>query len=159
MKERGKLDSSYDARNVFKNHVEAPFPALWALPATAIAPEHIARILARLVGPDVKDKRGRTAVKLRTYMAAAFKMAAGASLDPMAVAGAVGFGVTSNPAQTVPVTSMAAKFNVAGERVLSREELAQYTAHLYALPESLTALALQLQLATAGQRLAQPSSS
>lgn len=155
LRERGKKDSAYDVANIFSNHVERPFADLWTLPATAIEPAHIARILARLVGPDVSDKKGRTAVKLRASMAAAFKVAAGASLDPMAVSGAAGFGITSNPAAAVPVTSMSAKFNVAGERVLSREELAHYIAHLYALPHSLPALVLQLQLVTAGQRLAQ----
>lgn len=155
LRSRDKHDSAYDAENMFTNHVERAFPDLAELPAASIRPEHVTRILSRLVGTEVEDKKGRTALKLRSYMAAAFKQALGASTDPMAPASAAGFGLTSNPAAAVPATTMAAKFNRAGDRVLSAEELRRYIAHVDALPSSLQRLALRLQLATGGQRIRQ----
>ncbi|MBU2286941.1 MAG: tyrosine-type recombinase/integrase, partial [Gammaproteobacteria bacterium] len=155
LRSRDKHGSAYDAANMFTNHVERAFPDLAELPAASIRPEHVTRILSRLVGPDVEDKKGRTALKLRSCMAAAFKQALGASTDPMAPASAAGFGLTSNPAAAVPATTMAAKFNRAGERVLSVDELRRYMAHVDALPSSFQRLALRLQLATGGQRIRQ----
>ncbi|MGR4869700.1 hypothetical protein ACIPRI_12630 [Variovorax sp. LARHSF232] len=155
LKQRDKADSAYDAGNIFKNHVQTPFPDLWALPGASISPEHISRILTRLVGPDVPNKKGRTAVKLRSYMAAAFALALGASLDPMSPSAAAGFGVVSNAASAVPVKKMASSFNKAGERVLSTDEFRHFLAYLAVAPSTLPRLVLQLQVATGGQRLQQ----
>lgn len=155
LKAKKKVESAYDAENMFANHVTKPFPDLASLPASAVVPQHIARILVRLVGPAVEKKKGRTALKLRSYMAAAFKLALGASVDPMAPASASGFGLTINPASAVPATSMAAVFNRSGERALSPDEFRHYLAHLVAVPSPLPRLALQLQVASAGQRLQQ----
>lgn len=151
----GKHDSSYDANNLFSNHVEKPFPELAALPADQISPSHVARILSRLVGPDVVKKKGRTALKLRSYLGAAFKLALGASTDPMAPDGAAGFGLSGNPAAAVPATNMAAAFNKPGKRTLSEAELFHFLAHLEAWPSTLQRLALKLQIVTAGQRMQQ----
>lgn len=150
-----KNDSAYDAENMFANHVEKPFPDLAAVPAAEVTPEHVARILARLVGPHVEHKKGRTALKLRSYMAAAFKVALGAGTDPMESAGADSFGLTGNPAAAVPATKMAAAFNKPGERTLSDEELRIYLAHLEAWPSALPRLALKLQIVAGGQRMQQ----
>ncbi|NMM78566.1 hypothetical protein B2J88_32690 [Rhodococcus sp. SRB_17] len=152
---KGKDRTASDVENIFKNHVEIAFPDLSAMPAAQITPEHFSRILARLVGADVEVKRGRTALKLRSYASAAFKLALGAATDPMAPAGAAGFGLTYNAAAAVPAGKMAATFNRPGERVLSIEELRHYLAHIAALPSTLTRLALQLQIASAGQRFQQ----
>lgn len=155
LRDKGKNGTAYDVENMFTNHVERAFPDLAALPAAQITPEHVSRILARLVGTDVEQKKGRTALKLRSFMSAAFKLALGASTDPMAPAAAAGFGLTYNAAAAVPAGKMAATFNRSGERVLSVEELRHYLAHVAALPSTLTRLALQLQIASAGQRFQQ----
>ena len=155
LREKGKDDTAYDVENLFANHVERAFPALAMLPAAQINPEHISRILARLVGAHVVAKKGRTALKLRSFMAAAFKLALGASIDPMAPAAAAGFGLTFNPAAAVPSSKMAAAFNRSGQRVLTNQELRHYLSRVAALPSDLTRLALQLQIATAGQRVKQ----
>lgn len=155
LEQNKKADSAYDAANMFKNHVVLAFPVFAELPAASITPEHVSRILGRLVGPGVKGKKGRTALKLRSYMAAAFRLALGASVDPMAPDAAAGFGLVSNPAAAVPATKMAQTFNKAGERSLSPEELGAYLRHLDALPMSLSRLALQLQIASGGQRMQQ----
>lgn len=152
---KGKDGSAYDAENMFANHVEKPFPDLAALPAAEISPEHVAHILARLVGPHIEHKKGRTALKLRSYMAAAFKVALGAGTDPMESAGTDSFGLTGNPAAAVPATKMAAAFNKPGERTLNDEELRIYLAHLEAWPSALPRLALKLQIVAGGQRLQQ----
>ncbi len=155
LRDKGKTDSAYDAQNIFKNHVLLAFPAFAELPASAITPEHVSRILGRLVGPGVKDKIGRTALKLRSYMSAAFNLALGASVDPMAPNAAAGFGLLSNPAAAVPATKMAQAFNRVGERSLAPEELGAYLRYLDAMPLSLSRIALQMQLALGGQRMQQ----
>jgi integrase len=150
----GKERSAYDAANLFANHVEKAFPEVYAMPAGAVSPGHISMILARLVGPSVEAKKGRTALKLRSYMGAAFRHAMGAATDPMAGAAASGFGVTSNPAAAVQATRMAEAFNRPGKRTLTRDELRHYLRYVATLP-ALPRIALQLQLATAGQRMLQ----
>lgn len=124
------------------------------MPASSITPQHVSRILARLVGPSVEVKRGRQALKLRSYMSAAFRQSLGSSTDPMAGAGSRGFGLTTNPAAAVPATAMAAAFNKAGERTLSRDELRHYLIYITALP-GMTGLALRLQIMAGGQRVQQ----
>lgn len=155
LRDKGKDATAYDVENMFTNHVELAFPSLAALPASQVTPEHVSSILGRLVGTDVEHKKGRTALKLRSFMSAAFKLALGASTDPMAPAAAAGFGLTYNPAAAVPAAKMAATFNRAGDRVLSVEELQHYITHVAALPSALPRLALQLQLASGGQRFKQ----
>ena len=146
-----KKQSAYDVRNLFANHVKGPFPELAVMPASEVTAAHISTILTRLVGPSVAVKHGRTALKLRAYLAAAFKLALGASTDPMAGAGAGGFGLTSNPAAAVPATAMAEAFNKKDSRTLSRDELRHYLAAITAMP-GLAGLALRLQLFSGGQR-------
>jgi integrase len=155
LRDKGKDGTAYDVENMFTNHVERAFPDLANMPAAQITPEHVSRILTRLVGTDVEAKKGRTALKLRSFMSAAFKLALGASTDPMAPAAAAGFGLTYNPAAAVPAGKMAAAFNRPGDRVLSVDELRHYLAHVAALPSTLTRLALQLQVVSAGQRFQQ----
>lgn len=153
---RGKVESAYDARNMFANHVTAAFPETAAMPAAEVKPEHISEILARLARPkDGTRAKGRTALKLRSYIGAAFKLALGASTDPMAPSEAAGFGLSINPAAAVPAVSMARAFNRAGTRVLSVQELRAYMARLDEVPSMVNRLALQLHLAAGGQRLQQ----
>ena len=155
LREKKKTKSAYDAENIFANHILKPFPEIASLPAAEVTPEHFSKILGRLVRPDVEIKKGRTALKLRSYAGAAYKMSQGASLDPMATSSAHEFGVTTNPVVAVPVTKMAAAFNRAGKRALSKEELITYLGCVAAMDHSLPKLALQLQIATCGQRMQQ----
>lgn len=152
---KSKVKSAYDVANLVKNHITKPFPALAALPASEVTPQDISRILTRLVGPDVVIKKGRTALKLRSYMAAAFKLAIGAELDPMAPDSASGFELAVNPAAAVPATKMASAFHKVGERTLTVGELRNYLIRLEAVPSEMHRLALELQIMSGGQRLQQ----
>jgi integrase len=155
LRAKGKRESAYDAENIFKNHIETPFPELAAMPAAQLAPQHVVRILARLVAPDVVNPRGRTALKLRSYAAAAFQLAIGANIDPMTPKAAQVFELSLNPVAAIPATSMAAKFNRPSERTLEPIELRAFLMHLAARELDLQGLALWLQLATGGQRFKQ----
>lgn len=155
LRARGKTDSAYDAENIFANHIEEPFPKLAAMPAAHIKAEDIKTILARLVGPHVEKKKGRTALKLRSYAAAAFRLFIGAKLDPMAPTAAHDFALTFNPAAAVPTTKMAAEFNRAGDRNLKADELRLFLVNLSARDQDLPSLVLWLQLVTGGQRIQQ----
>ncbi|MGJ7483739.1 tyrosine-type recombinase/integrase [Variovorax sp. LT2P21] len=169
LRETGKEGSAYDVGNLFANHVKKAFPDLATLPASAITPHHVAHILSRLVGPNVKDKdrnakcgadgeklkKGRTALKLRSYLSTAFRHELGKALEPTAATGAPGFNLTMNPVASVPSTTMARHYNVASTRKLSQKELRAYLAHVSALPFALTRIALMLQIASGGQRIQQ----
>jgi integrase len=146
-----KKQSAYDVRNLFDNHVVGAFPEFAAMPASEVTAAHVSAILTRLVGPSAEKTKGRTALKLRAYLAAAFKLALGASTNPMAGAGAGGFGLTSNPAAAVSSKEMAAAFNKKDDRTLSPDELRHYLGYITAMP-GLTGLALRLQLFSGGQR-------
>ena len=151
----GKVGSAYDAENMFKNHVLQPFPELARLPASDVLPADVARVLARLVGPSAERQVGRTALKLRSYLGAAFKLGMGAGLDPMAPLGASKFCLIGNPAGAVPSRAMAAKFNKTGERTLSEVELRIFMGHVFAWPSELQRLALLFQIFSGGQRIRQ----
>ena len=155
LRSKGKTDSAYDAENIFANHIEESFPALAAMPAAQITAMDVSRILSRLVGPDVQKPKGRTALKLRSYAAAAFRLFIGAKVDPMAPLAARDFGLTINPAAAVPATNMAAAFNRAGDRNLKADELRLFLAYLFARDQDLPSLVLWLQLVTGGQRIQQ----
>ena len=152
---KGKTESAYDVANLVKNHISVPFPALASTPAAQISAMDVSKILTRLVGPDALVKKGRTALKLRSYMAAAFKLAMGAELDPMAPGGAAGFELKVNPAAAVPATKMAATFQTVGERTLTVDELRCYLTRLESLPSDVHRLALELQIMAGGQRMQQ----
>ena len=153
--DREKHGSAYDVANVFSNHCSTAFPDVVGLPASEVTAQHISLMLARLVGPAAAPKRGRTALKLRSFLNAAFKLGMGAGTDPMAPAGAADFKIAINPVAQVSPTRMAATFNKAGDRALSEQELRLYVLHVAALPSPLTRMALTLQLVSGGQRFQQ----
>lgn len=155
LRDREKDGSAYDVANVFLNHCSTPFPEVVGLPASEVTAQHISLMLARLVGPGAATKRGRTALKLRSFLNAAFKLGMGAGTDPMAPAGAADFKIAVNPVAQVSPTRMAATFNKAGDRALSEHELRLYVMHVAALSSPLTRMALELQLASGGQRFQQ----
>jgi len=148
LKLRGKTVSACDAENTFSNHISKPFPEIASLPAAEVLPQHFTKILARLVGLNVEPKKGRTALKLRSYAAAAFKTALGASIDPMAPTSAKEFGLTMNPVAAIPATSMAAVFNRAGHRVISAEELRHFWCYVHSLDMVMPCLLLSLLMTT-----------
>lgn len=150
-----KSVSARDVRNIVKNHVAKPFPELNATPAAEITPSDVSRILARLVGPEALKKKGRTAVKLRSFMGSAYKLGIGAHIDPMSPGTAGGFGVTRNPVTDVPVAKMAAAFNKKGKRTLSLSELGFYVGHLSKVSPEVQRLALEIQILSGGQRFEQ----
>jgi integrase len=152
---RKKFDSAYDVQNIFKNHIFIPFPNIACLPAGEVTPAHINAILARLVGEDVKVKKGRTALKLRSYVHAAYKMAVNANLDPTAPQAANEFNFSNNPVSVISATKMASLYNRKRKRYLTEIEFYNYLCNVATLPEGLFKLALQLQIATCGQRMKQ----
>lgn len=155
LKQRDKDGSAYDTANVFLNHCTRPFADIVALPASEVTARHISLMLARLVGPSAQPKRGRTALKLRSFLNAAFKLGMGAGTDPMAPAGAADFKIALNPVAQVSPTTMAAAFNKPGERALTEDEVRLYAMHVAALPSPVTRMALMLQLVSGGQRFQQ----
>jgi len=155
LESKGKSKSAYDVANLVKNHISKPFPTLASTPAAQITALDVSKILTRLVGPDVVTKKGRTATKLRSYMAAAYTLAMGAELDPMAPGGAAGFDLKVNPAAAVPATKMSAAFHKKGERTLTISELRCYMTRLESIPSEIQRLALELQIMAGGQRMQQ----
>jgi integrase len=155
LRAKGKFTSAYDVENMVKNHVELAFPLLSSKPAREVTAKNVAQILARLVGPDVAAKKGRTAIKLRSFMVAAFKLALGAEIDPMAPDTSMGFDLVFNPAAAVPPTQMAQQFQKVGQRTLSEDELQEYLVRIGSLPNEIHRLALELQILSGGQRFQQ----
>jgi hypothetical protein len=94
LEERGARGSAGDARSLFRTWVGEEGDQI----AREVAPETIAGI----VGRPLKGKKERTAAKLRSYMRAAYARAVAARLDPRASDELRGFGITANPAATVP---------------------------------------------------------
>lgn len=112
----GKAMSARDAECLFACTLRTPFPHLTALPAAAIEPRahHYPGAHGRNLAAQSKGKvKGRTALKLRSYLHAAYRFGIGAALDPMAGDAAAGFGLTMNLVGAVPATKMAAKYKAA----------------------------------------------
>lgn len=96
-----------DVRNLFTKWVYAFDEA--AIPARDVTPEAIVEVLAR----PLKEKRERTAAKLRSFLRAAYARAIVARLDPRVSKKLRDFGLTTNPAAAVP--------HLAHTRVTGRE--------------------------------------
>lgn len=139
----GKFDWK-DAQGVLRLHVVEAFPELAARKAAEIHARDLRPVLARLVD----EGKGRTAGKLRSYLHAAYRAGMAADYDPEAPQSLCGFAIEANPCASLP--SMA-RFNRAGDRVLTEQELHHYLA---ALDEqtTMTRLALELHIQLAGQR-------
>ena len=140
--------AAYDAENMFKNHVTESYPAIAAMPANTVT----ARDVVTLLRPLIEARKGRTAGKLRSYLRAAYALAARAEIDPDAPAVFLPFRVDGNP---VAATGTLAKFNRALERALSEPELREYYGTLKDAPDSPIRDALLLGLMLGGQRTAQ----
>lgn len=117
--ERANIIDWKDVRSIFRLHVLGPFPDLANRKAAEVKAKDLREVLARLVD----CSKGRTAGKLRSYLRAAFSSAIKAEFDPTAPSSLIGFAIEANPCDALPSMS---KFNNAGERTLSEEELQRY---------------------------------
>lgn len=143
----GKALSARDAGNMFKNHVGEAFPEIAALPASDLTPAHVVEILRRLI--DLK--KPTTARKLRSYLRAAYRLAADAAHDPNSRAQMDRFGIKDNPVTAVKTVTGG---NVSGEHTLNERELKAYMAWLEG-NRSQNTDALILALYLGGQRMSQ----
>lgn len=140
--------SAGNAENIFANHVTKAFPQLAATPANAITPRDVVTMLRTLI----EAGKGRTAAKLRSFLAAAYALASKSALEADAPAAFLPFNVESNPARE---TGALSKFNRALERTLSDPELREYWTALQDAPDTPSRDALLLGLLLGGQRPAQ----
>lgn len=145
LRRQGKATTARDAQNIFKNHITAGHPELASKPARDVEAIEIAVALRALTDAE----KGRTAAKLRSYLRAAYAVAAGAALDSNAPAAFLPFKVGANPVQAIPAL---ATYNRVRERVLSEAELRAYWAAIDAAPDSPARNALLLGLLLGGQR-------
>ena len=152
LRKAGKHDSARSVEGAFRLHLKEPFPYLAALPAAQVTPAHVTHILRRLVGQETATVKGRTAVKLRSYLHAAYRAELNRENDPRKDASAATFNLTTNP--VAPVATMA-EFNVASERALKPAEFRQYLLHVCAHPSTMVRLGLLMQVLLAGQRVRQ----
>lgn len=132
-------------RCTLTKHILAPYPELSARRACELTPDDFIPILGKLV----EGGRGRTAVKVRSYGAAAYQVALSSRTNPEAPLTLRTFGITMNPFASIDAMT---RFNRARDRALSAPELAAYLRRLDALPEGAQKDALQLSLVLGGQR-------
>ena len=144
LRKQGK-SSATAAEGMFKLHVIEAHPITAALPANVITARDIVTLLRTLT----EAGKGRTAGKLRSYLRAAYALAARAALDSDAPAAFLPFNVESNPVQA---TAALSQYSRVLERALSEPELREYWAALQAAPNSPARDALLLLLLLGGQR-------
>lgn len=148
--ERAGKQSAADAAGIFKLHVYDVAPDLAARRAADIPVPEFARLIGRLI----EAGKGRTAVKLRSYLRAAFALAVEASTEADAPSTLSTFGVESNPIAAIG-TRRLRKYNRARKRKLSDDEMAAFLRRLEAVPHSVKKDALSVCFMLGGQRPAQ----
>jgi integrase len=146
LENRGKRRSALDARNIFKNHLEATEFA--GLPAKDLTSKNVTEMLRRVV----ETGHGRTAAKLRSYLRAAYALALGADLNPAAPSAFIGFELTTNPVAGVNALT---EFSRTRDRTLSQDELFAFWRRLDGVHATTIRAALKLALLLGGQRPAQ----
>jgi integrase len=120
------------------------------LPAADVRAEHLLPSLRALI-----DKGHGTAARLlRAHLRAGYALALSADADPTLPDALRGYGCEINPVDRIPARGFA-RFNRAGERVLSWPELIAYRKRLEALESGPVRDALLLQLLLVGQRFRQ----
>lgn len=147
--ERLGKSSAREARNLFKKNVFVAFPTLTATRAQSITHRDVNTVLSALIDAG----KGRTAGKLRSYLRAAYAAAMAAEYDPGIHPMLHGFNLETNPVAAVPAKTLA-RYNRAGDRVLSESELRAFLAALDQQPGLYTD-AITLALYLGGQRIAQ----
>jgi len=136
-----------DAAQIFKAHVEDPWPEIAAAPAAEVTPDQILDMLRRLV----EDGKGRTANKLRAYLRAAYQCAIDVRTTMSIPVTFKAFAVVFNPAAQ---TKRDPKYDRPDKRPLSAEELRAYWQAIKKL-EGIKGASLRLHLLTGGQRIEQ----
>lgn len=139
--------SHADANTIFKLHVIQAWPEIASLPARQVTPEQIADMMRRLI----EDGKGRTSNKLRSYLRAAYALAATAKTDPAVPLKLKGYKVEANPAA---ITSVIQGANRPDKKPLSVVELRIYWNIIKDEP-GIKGAALRLHLLTGGQRVEQ----
>lgn len=139
--------SARDVRNGLRLWVVEKQPELASTKASEITTENILVILRAIIDAG----RTTTTNRVRSYLSAAYTFGLGSTTDPLASARASGFSLTSNP--VAPVKRVAS-FERAGNRVLSKQELAKL---LHRLQEQATpaSTAVTLAIRLGGQRIKQ----
>lgn len=140
---QGKTKAAAAARTMFKNHVLEPFPEHARKPARDVSSLDVAAIVRRVI----EAGKERTAGALRSYLCAAFNVAARAPFDARLPSALIPFTVGVNPVQ--PIAAIPVK---ARDRTLTPDELRAY---LNVLGDGLVDDALRISLYAGGQRAAQ----
>lgn len=143
--QRQGRQSARDVRSIFEQHLFKASPELAARKAAELTVDD-------LVGPIgllVEAGKGRTADKLRSYLRAAYQLAAESRTNPGAPLALRTYGIRVNPVATIGALS---NFNRARDRVLSAPELGAFLRRLETLRSGPQRDALQLTLLLGGQR-------
>ncbi|MDH1792964.1 hypothetical protein N5D45_14180 [Stenotrophomonas sp. GD03819] len=145
LKDAGKV-SADATRASIKRHIEKPWPALWARPASELELDDLIPILSRLV----RGKKMREGGKVRSYLRAAYAAAIAAKQDAAAPDALRALNVSRNPARDLATLDSGQP----RDRVLSVAELRAYWRRIEVIPGRPGAL-LRFHLLTGGQRIAQ----
>lgn len=145
LEDAGKV-SAAATRASIKRHIEDPWPALWARPASELELDDLLPILSRLV----RAKKLREGGKIRSYLRAAYAAAIAAKQDAAAPDALRALNVSRNPARDLATLDSGQP----RDRVLSVAELRAYWRRIDAMPGRQGAL-LRFHLLTGGQRIAQ----
>ncbi|HEL3804478.1 TPA: hypothetical protein UMT99_004730 [Stenotrophomonas maltophilia] len=145
LEDAGKV-SAAATRASIKRHIEDPWPALWARPASELELDDLLPILSRLV----RAKKLREGGKVRSYLRAAYAAAIAAKQDAAAPDALRILNVSRNPARDLATLDSGQP----RDRVLSVAELRAYWRRIEAMPGREGAL-VRFHLLTGGQRIAQ----
>jgi len=145
LEDAGKV-SAAATRASIKRHIEEPWPALWARPASELELDDLLPILSRMV----RGKKLREGGKIRSYLRAAYAAAIAAKQDAAAPDALRVLNVSRNPARDLATLDSGQP----RDRVLSVAELRAYWRRIEAIPGRQGAL-LRFHLLTGGQRIAQ----
>jgi integrase len=137
--------SARDTRNGFRLHILEPFPDLAGRKAREIEPAAITPVLRRLLD----EGKGRSAMKLRSHLHAAFKAAIAADTDATAPPTLKGFQISTNPIS--PIAALTEQ-SQARTRTLKQPELRAYIEGVRAIKSETVRAALLTALLLGGQR-------
>ncbi|WP_414495578.1 hypothetical protein [Stenotrophomonas maltophilia] len=145
LEDAGKV-SAAATRASIKRHIEDPWPALWARPASELELDDLLPILSRLV----RARKLREGGKIRSYLRAAYAAAIAAKQDAAAPDALRVLNVSRNPARDLATLDSGQP----RDRVLSVAELRAYWRRIEAMTGREGAL-VRFHLLTGGQRIAQ----
>ena len=143
--EQLRKSSAKDVKNIFKNHVFDANPALVLRKAADITVDDFVALISTLV----KDGKGRTAGKLRSFLRSAYELAIRSKTDPALPQAMRTFGIVVNPLAS---TAALSQFNRTRNRHLNALELSAFLRRLDGLSPGAKKDALALCLDLGGQR-------